>query len=421
MKARTCDRLCLIGVFLFALALRLGLALSLPADDSVFWDEPYWQYARNLAQGKGFWMSNPYGPELGIERAYAFRPPLFPFLWGLAYNVTSGAYAPIRCAHACLGAITCLLVVLLGRELTGRRTIGILAGGLCAIYPPLVWHSVHLMTEPLFIFLGTLAVFALIRYRRTTEWRWLATAAVAAGFGTLSRSMLAGFLPIMALWVWWARGRNARALLPAALFTAIVTLVMSPWIIRNAVVFDRFLPTTTDAGHGAYVANNPRSLDDPRGFYVPEDWSFLLQEGEERVGEVEASRRLVRRATQYLAEHPRIAARLMWERFLTFWRFYPHPEFIGKRQVLIYAASYIPVFILMIPGAVLIHRRAGRRRTDLLLVDALILYTVAIHTAILAMMRYRVPLMPFLMIFAATTLFSLWRAFRSRSAAPPAE
>jgi len=399
-------------VFLVAAAVRLALALSLPADDTVFWDQPYWHYARNLAEGRGFWMPNPYGPELGLDRAYAFRPPLFPLLWGLAFHLTGGAYAPVRCAFALLGAATCVLAYLAGRELLGDRTSSLLGGLLCALYPPLIWHSVHLMTEPLFIFLLALGMYALLRYRASARLRWILIAGLAAGLGTLARSVLAGFVPVMALWTWWVRGRGGRALRDAGLLCGVVLLVMLPWIVRNAVVLGAFVPTTTDAGHGFYVANNPNALHDPRGFWIPKDWSFLKRPGERSVDEVEASRRLTRIAWRYLAGHPGAALRLMGRRFLALWRFYPHPRFVAMKYVLIYAVSYIPLFPLMLFGAWLAHRGAGVRLAGLVLVDLLVLYTTAIHVLFLAMMRYRVPLMPFLLLFAAAGLMWLGRQAR---------
>ena len=405
----------LLLIFLPALILRLTLALWLPADDTVFTDAPYKEYARNWAEGKGFWMGNPYGSELGIERVYAFRPPLFPFLWGCVYKLTRGAYAPIRAAHALLGALSCVLAWLIGREITPKRSAALLGGMLCAVYPPLIWHSVHLMTEPLFIFLGTLSIYTLLRFRRNGRGSWLIAAGVAAGLCTLSRSVMAGFLPFVALWLWWYGGRGRRAFLRVAVFAVVVSGVMAPWIIRNAVVLRAFVPTTTDMGHGFYVANNPRALEDPAGFNTPDDWGFLLEPGERAVDEVTAARRLVRLTARTLCRNPGMAIRLMFRRFVIFWRFYPNPRFIEERlKILVYACAYVPLFLFMVPGAWLIHRKAGERLPGLVLIDLLVLYTTGIHVAILAMLRYRVPLMPFLLMFSATAIVACLEKMRRK-------
>lgn len=390
-----------ILLFLIALAARLTLALWLPTNDSVFWDQPYKIYAENFAAGRGFWMPNPYSESIHLDRAYAFRPPLFPFLWGCVYNLTGGSYVPIRIAFSILGAATVALAYLAGREMTGSRLTALLAGLACAVYPPLVWHSVHLMTEPMFIFLQTFCIFALFRLRATGRARWVIAAGLAAGLGILTRSVLIGFAPLIALWIVWMGGWKKRAWANAIAFGVVVMIVMSPWIIRNYRVFHRFVPTTTDAGHGFYVANNPRTLDDPRGFWIPEDWSFLLRPGETSLGEVEANQRLMGLARDYLIDNPGTAARLMARRFITMWRFWPNPEFIERRYVILYGLSYVPLLPFIIAGFWLAHRRLRDRLPDLLLVDGLILYTTAMHVVFLAMMRYREPLMPFLIAFAA--------------------
>ncbi len=391
-------------VFSIAAALRLVLALSLPADDTVFWDQPYWHYARNFAEGRGFWMSNPYSDDLGLERVYAFRPPLFPLLWGCVYKLTGGAYAPVRCAFAILGAGACAIAYLAGLELLRNRKAAMVGGILCAVYPPLIWHSVHLMTEPLFVFFGTIWLYALFRFRSGGQLRWAIVAGLAAGLGTLTRSVVIGFVPIAAVWMWYARGRRGRALAETGLFCGIVLAVLSPWIIRNALVLHAFVPTTTDAGHGFYVANNPNALRDPRGFWIPPDWSFLRRPEEASVSEVEANRRLMRLAWGYLSDHPGAALRLMGRRFVALWRFYPRSQFVSWRHVIIYGVSYVPLFPFMVLGAWLAHRRPQDRLANVALVDLLVLYTTAVHVLFLAMMRYRVGLMPFLLLFAGLGL-----------------
>jgi len=385
-------------VMALALLPRLILALALPAGDSVFMDRPYREYARNLAEGRGFWMPNPYSEEVGLDRVYAFRPPLFPFFWGCVYNVTDGAYRPIRVFFALLSSVTCVLAYLVGRDLVRIRRVALLGGVACALYPPLIWHSVHLMTEPFFIFFSTAAFLGLFRFRATGRARWLILAAIAAGLGALSRSILVAFLPVMAIWIWWVRGRGRRAFVETAAYTLAVTLVMAPWIVRNAIRLRAFVPATTDAGHGFYVANNEHSLSDPRGFWIPEDWSTVIPPG---TGEVAASRLLMRGAARYLFENPGMAARLMARRLATLWRFYPNPEFVGRRKAFVYGLSYVPVFPFMLLGIWLVHRRGRGRLVNVLLVDLLVIYTTATSVVFLAMMRYRVPLMPFLLVFAA--------------------
>ena len=356
-------------IFVLALGVRLALALSLPDNDTVSWDQSYWEYAKNFSEGRGFWMPNPYSGAVNLPRVYAFRPPLFPFAWGCVFRLTHGAYAPIRIAFAFLGAAACAIAYSRGnrvdRKTHRRRSRGnplrLLPAAHLAQRSPDDGAAVH---SP---FSG--CIYAAFLFRRTGRLRWAVLAGVAAGLAALSRSMLIGFLPLLAIWIWWARRKLGRAWSGAALFCAAVLATLAPWIVRNAIVFHEFVPATTDGGHGFYVANNERTLDDPRGFCMPDDWSFMLKPGETSIGEVEASRRLMHIAGDYLLSHPRVALRLMARRFVTLWGFYPNPEFVGRTQVLVYALAYIPLFPFMLFGLWRAHRRREADRMDLLLVE----------------------------------------------------
>jgi len=404
------------GLFALALAPRLGLAISLPADDNVFSDQLYLEYARHLAEGSGFWGPASY-PGLEIKRTYAFRPPLFPFLWGCVYNATGGAYAPIRIAHAVLASLACLAAFGAGRELFRDARVAALAAALAAVYPPLVWHGVHLMTEPLFIFFTMLMMWALLRSRREKGIGWAALAGAAAGLGVLSRSVLAGFVPLAGVWLWWVRGRRRGAVAAAAVLWLATAAVMAPWVVRNAVRLGRFVPLTTDAGHGSYVANNPRALDDPRGFWVPASWEFLKRPGEARLDdEVEISRRLSALAVRFLAENPWTAAKLMARRLWCFWRPWPHTEFVPVRVAVLYGVSFVPCALLMAPGFAAAWRRSRGERAPHALVLMLAGFMTAVHTAVLAMTRYREPLMPVLLVYTAYSAVGLWDLWRARTA-----
>ena len=409
------DRRVLAAIFVLALAPRLGLVAALPSDDTVFTDAFYIRIAENFSSGAGFWAEGSYG-EVGPARVYAFRPPLFPSLWGLVYKATGGSYTPVRVTFAMLSSAMCALVFPIGLRLFRRRSVAALGAVMVALYPPLVWHGVHLMTEPLFIFFQTLGVLLLLRAAdRSSPWS-SAAAGGAFGLAILSRSVLVAFVPLTALWLFWMAGRGTvegrrrwtKGLALSAVFCAATGLVMLPWVIRNAVVLRAFVPTTTDAGHGFYVASNGRSLDDARGFYMPEKWGFVLEPGEERLDEVTINRRLFGKALRFCLNNPGTWLRLMARRFCWLWRFWPHLDqmrsYASRMHVVIYAVSYVPLFPLVLIGVVLAHRRNQEQRSAYWLVYALVAYTTLMHTVFLATIRYRVPLMPLLIPFAAYTV-----------------
>jgi len=407
------------AVFLLAAATRVGLVCTFDVEKRGFGfsDPSYLEYARNLSEGRGFYMGGVYG-DAGPDKMYAFRPPLFPFVWSLLYRPTGGAYRPMWLAFALLSAAGCVLAYRVGLRLFPGRAAAALGALGCAVYPPLVFHGVNLMTEPFFIFFSLLFVLFLLRAWDSGRRRDALAAGVWLGLAVLSRSVLIGFAPIASLWLLLRDGSGRRlrrrGLALALSLAAGAILTLSPWVIRNAIVLKAFVLTTTDGGHGFYVAHHPKALASGADFYMPRDWrkDLGLDRGE-RLDEVEMQRRLYGRALGYLVRHPGQWARRVASRALRMWRPYPHrTDIISRFQVIVYACSFLPLVPLMLLGLVGAHVRHRDRAAKYLLIDLLVLYTTFIHAFFLAMLRYRVPLMPFLLLFAGWGGVSLWRRTR---------
>jgi 4-amino-4-deoxy-L-arabinose transferase-like glycosyltransferase len=397
-------------IFALALMLRGALVLSFRGDDPVFSDLSYQRMAENYAEGRGLGMPDVY-PGAGRIYVRAFRPPLFPFLWGLAYPWTREWYTPLRWAHAVLSSLTCVLLFFVGRRWLGRPS-GLVGAALCAISPAQVWHGVHAMTEPLFLFFLVLTVHLLLRLAEKPSALAAAGAGVSAALGVLSRSVLVGFVPLAALWLVLALPRRKWLTL---LFLLGFAGAMSPWWVRNWQVFHRFVLTTTDSGHGFLIGNNEKTLTDPRGVYVPTDWGFLKDVIHD---ETAINRRLWRKGMDYLTTHPGVWARLAFDKFCRFWRFYPHTRFVSKKYAVIHGVSYALVFPFIVAGAILSFRELPAARKGWWLISLLVIYMTGIHMVFIAVTRYREPLMPFLFCLAG---YAVARVIGGRPAAQEAK
>ena len=403
-------RLALV-IFVLALAPRAGLVLHFSGSDPVFSDLYYQLMAENYAEGHGLGMPAVYE---GAGRIYlrAFRPPLFPFLWGVVWKWTGkGWYTPIRLAHAVLSALTCVLVFFVGQRLLDRPS-GLVGAILCSVFPSQIWHGVNLMTEPLFFFFLTLLVLLLLRLKDRPSAPVGLLAGASAALGVLSRSVLIGFVPLAAVWL--------AVVLPKRRWIALVFLAgfacaMSPWWVRNWQVFHHFVPTTTDGGHGFMIGNNERSRTDPRGVYVPEDWSFIKDVIHD---ELAINQRFYQRGLAFIKSHPGEWVRLAVDKFCRFWRFYPHADFVQRRYAILYGITYTAVFPFFVAGALLAFFARGAQRGKLALILLLVAYMTAIHMLYIAVIRYREPLMPFLLCYAGYAVTRLLGAGKGPGPAP---
>ncbi|MDQ3701362.1 MAG: glycosyltransferase family 39 protein, partial [Chloroflexota bacterium] len=134
----------------------------------------YFQPVHDLLNGRGFTLS-------------LKRPPAYPTLLLASQVIFGPSFVPIIVVQHLLGAATVSLTYGIGRMTFGRPA-GVLAALLVAAAGPLMRWEHFLMSEALFTFIHTLAVFLIVLgLRRRAAWPWVA-AGLAVGLAMLTRS-----------------------------------------------------------------------------------------------------------------------------------------------------------------------------------------------------------------------------------------
>jgi hypothetical protein len=85
-------------------------------------------------------------------------PPGYPFFLAMVYSLFGHSFAAVRLVQAVLGAASCCVVYLVGRDAFGRA-VGWFAGLALAFWPGHIYMSWRLMSETLFTLLIACAVF----------------------------------------------------------------------------------------------------------------------------------------------------------------------------------------------------------------------------------------------------------------------
>jgi 4-amino-4-deoxy-L-arabinose transferase-like glycosyltransferase len=208
------------------------------------WFFYHWQ-ANDLAAGRGF--DEPYRLRFD-HRALpsAGHPPLYPLVLSAVSALGGTGVMAHRALGLPLGAVTIVLVGLLGRRVGGER-VGLVAAGLCAAYPLMIATDAALMSETLYgALIAGLLLLAWVLLERPGLWR-AAGAGAVLGLAALTRSEALLLLPLLLWPVAWRGGGDGRA--RAARLGAVTlacALVIAPWAIRNASVFGRFVPISNN-------------------------------------------------------------------------------------------------------------------------------------------------------------------------------
>jgi len=390
--------------------------------------QEYNQLAKNLISGEGYQLKGLSGHfrflmRERISQPSARRPPLYPLLLAGVYWFFGERHRAVFLLQCISDAVMMLAVFAMCRRLFENVKVGLLATGLFASYLPLFQQNIVLMTESLNMLLTTLYLWAMIEAIAAPSIRRFLLAGFLLGMAALTRPeslLLAAPLSIALFFALRTKQVDLkRAILMPVLMVVIMCVTLSPWVIRNALVFHRFFPGTTLVGTNMMEGLFIPTQDKSRGlvFSIPAE---VIQKVHGRP-EMEANDILLREAFKFLWRDPLSwlvnAPRKVVQLWLNAadWReqyflYYP----TTSRNHYVQHSLLIPnaVFLIFAGLAVFCHR--GRwlvLAVPVLL--ALAFFTFA-ETFTVSAGRHCMKLMPSLIVLAA---FGLQRTLIKRSGA----
>jgi len=343
----------------------------------------------------------------------AFEMPLIGLIYGFIYRIAgseAGLIAGARVLQAVLLVIQAWLCADLARRLFSRDIAASLAFFAVLAYPMFVAFQALLLSEAVFIFLLVLAMWWLYRWADTPTTGWLvayAASMAAATYAKASLTWLPLLLPVLLLPppLAWRPGLRV-----AAVTALVYCICLSPWWVRNAKLFGHPILFTTSASSNLYLGNNPANLTAGNDWERDAEQPFVSANG--RLPEVERDRHYRERALAYIHAEPAQFVRNAGRKFVRFWNIFPNHESFQGAYRWIVALSYGPALALALLAAWL-YRERWRRFMPMY---ALFAYFTLVHSITIASLRYRLPLEPFLVVFAAGAAAWLWSRERDKTA-----
>ncbi|MBN1446034.1 MAG: glycosyltransferase family 39 protein [Candidatus Omnitrophica bacterium] len=405
----------LILIFLFALLLRIGFIMML--DNTVdVWGDWWDELGLKIAGGQGFWVNNPYFK--GGTPFYSWRPPGFPFFLAGIYSVFGHSYLAAKIGLALLSALSCILLFFIASDVFDSDKAGTWCAVIYAVYPPSIFWTGYLSPVTNEIFLMLLIVLLILKWGKNKRSICLIAAGFFTGAAVLTRSNFLVLIPAAALFLLVKYRKFLWKGLALYLLAGLITL--APWIIRNYRIHKTFVLTSTEGGVVCYIANNKVALSLPTGYLDPVDIEgTYVMDDISGLSEVRIDRYFYREALVFIRNNPAAYLRLVKDRFFRFWKLSPHTfsgpgESYKSYHVKIAFLTNLPVFILAMAGFLFSLKRWRDFSFFYLLV---IFWSVPIILLFKTIIRYREPLMPFIIIFAYLTIHSVLNRFRRKNAA----
>jgi tetratricopeptide (TPR) repeat protein len=385
------------------------------------------------------WAQRIAGGDLSGGEPFYFAP-LYPYLLAVLYAIVGHDYLVVYAAQAGLGVLTLLLLHRLSERLYGARA-ALFAAGLGALYLPFAFFETKILGTSLGLFLSVLALDRLALACETAAdaedaagkarrrgaalerpWPWIAAGAAS---GVLALCVPAALLLAGMSALWLAVQRRVR---PALLLACGAALGIAPALLHNLALGD-LLPVSGQGGITFYQGNNAQAgglFMPPPGFtgspehQAEEERAIAEKETGRPLKRSEVSAHFLRKGLDFVFSSPFAWLRLEGRKAMALAGTYEasteYSQYAEIERLPVARLPFLPyaaIIGLAVGGlcATLLERKGADHR-DLEAPDdpaqaagrrAVLLY--AAWAALVPMLfyvssRYRLPLVPALLLFA---------------------
>ena len=390
----------LIFILFSALILRVGYLLILQPpliwSDSPMYDTP----ALNFIKGQGYAME-PGVPSAAKEPGYSL------FFLAPVYFIFTHNIFIVQILQIILSLVIIWLIFQIGKNYFPFG-VAVITGLFFALYPPLIVYSGEILPEIFFTFLLVLSIYTIIRSVETNSVKKCFLGGLFLGVATLTRSITT-FLPLFLIPFFYLYLKDHKKVIKYFLLICLGIAVFSiPYTARNYFVFGEFIYGREDGGVNLWAGSYIPWGGEWRGHSIP-PLPELIKGLDYRT----AQKELTELAIENIKNNP-LGVLKIWlqkpgkmffksefnsvlQRENKFSQFssqgYFNPLFI--KRILLFVNILIVSFAMI--GAFFAFYRNKSIATLLLLI---IFYFLLILLPFCPDSRYKLPLMPFIMILS---------------------
>lgn len=352
-----------------------------------------------------------------------YQAQMYPYFLAAAYSIAGFDAFAVRVMQACLGAASCLLLAVAGRHFFDPRT-GLIAGGLLALYPAAIFFDGLIQKSSPDLFLMSILLVGIGACLETPRRGWIVALGVVVGLLAWNRENARVLYPVIAGWL-VLQHRNqpiARRLQLVLLFTLGTAAILGPIALRNFRISGELLLTTSQFGPNFYIGNHAGASGGYEPLVPGRGNALYEREDAVRIAESAAGRPLTPsevsgywrdRAFSDIRQDPAGWLRLLAKKT---WLTLSAGEPLDTESLEAYTSfsrllrwlrwwNFGAVMALAVFGAWMTRRR-WRQYAVLYAIFAVMAVSVI---AFFVFARYRYPLVPVAMLFAAAGVASLLR------------
>ena len=360
---------------------------TLPLGDA----KGYYTIAENIAAGNGYTKN-------GLDHT-ATRAPFLPYLLSLAFVLPGSSLVYAKMIIILLSTLVCYIIYLTGKEVFNKKT-GIIASIIWSLYLPAIYYSGFILTEiPGALFLS-LSILFLLKHYQFPSYKNKIFIGIFLILLTYSRSIFLLLPIVVCFWLLLISHKSLKQGISDSLWIIILFAMFAlPWTLRNFSVFNSFIPVTTRVGFSLLQGNHEIST----GIHTYDYGNFNIiikpKYKNDLLNEAEQDNRYKTAAIKNIRNEPWKFTKRMGIKFFELWKVVSPRT--TTRNNLLSTISYGFVLVTAVIGLILSYRKYWEKILLLILVLA---YISLIHMVFFALVRYRFPVEPILIILSAYTI-----------------
>lgn len=215
--------------------------------------------AEALLAGQGF------GSPFASTQPSAIMPPVYPLIVAVFFHLfgvhTAHSILAIGVFDCLINSLACIPLFLLARNSFGGR-VALWAGWTWAFFPYGIYFAAGWAwsTHLLLVFLYWLLYLAQELERTPSLGIWAGFGLLAGCAGLTEPSILLVVAFLLAFAAWRIADAGKHWLQPALVASLVLAVVLAPWLVRDEIVFHRFIPMRDSMGLELWMGNNGDSL-----------------------------------------------------------------------------------------------------------------------------------------------------------------
>lgn len=339
-------------------------------------------------------------PRWGDIGLTSFREPTFPLFLALQFKLLGDSPRTSFLIQALLGTLSIPLCFGVGKMLFSPH-VALLAALLQSVNPYQIYYATFISTENIATVVLLAIVFFTLRVLRSMNSgesisrKDLTLLILSLSVGILTRAVFTSIVLVAVIFVGVARYRRSASLVRAARTVGLLVLLtmvcVSPWFVRNYLVWQTFV-YTTNIGIVMVIGFSDVATGGNEG--MPRFLELDLAFAKYGYNEVERNRGYMREAFKWIQSNPGRAIYLSIKKQVLFW--FPVPTVAKGYEKLVGATWGSGFLALALIGMI----RARNKPLMHKYVLALIIVYALLHSIAIVVTRYRVPLEGVLAVFA---------------------